>query len=67
MIMKDWTFSDEEMKAIDKYLRLCVTRNEKCKTCLCRHTNNSNDTEYICYFSAGCFLNSQCLYAPKKS
>lgn len=64
--MEYWTFSDEEMKAINKYLTFCVTNNEKCKTCVCHHSNALDNTKFSCYFASGCFLNSQKLYVPKK-
>lgn len=64
--MNNSTFTDEEMKAIDKYLTFCVTNNEKCKTCLCSHISVLDNTKRQCYFSAGCFLNSQNLYCENK-
>lgn len=59
-------FTDEEIKAINKYLTFCVTNNKKCKTCICRHTNVLDNTKQSCYFAAGCFLNSQSLYVENK-
>lgn len=64
--MSNSTFTDEEMKAIDKYLTYCVTNNKKCQTCRYSYISTLDNTKRICYFAAECYPNSQSFYHENK-